>query len=401
MKKNKKILIGITGSISAYKIYSLIREIKKYDFEVKIIITKSAKKFISPLILSTFSGHKVYQDFVDNDIWQNHILLAKWADIFLISPASCNTISKMANGICDNLLLATFLSFSKPVVVCPAMDEDMWLNSITKKNINSLINNGIDVIYPKVGNLASGINGIGRLPESDEIINYIIEHYFRNTSLSNKTILITAGPTEESIDPVRKISNKSSGKMGYAIAEELFLQGANVILISGPVSINVKYNGIKVIPVESAFEMYTESMHYINNYDIAIFSAAVADFSIENKFQTKIKKDKFGFSLKLIPTIDIIGKFGENKRDDQKIIGFALETNNSFLNAKNKLFNKNADLMVLNKLESENICFNQNYMIVSFIDKNETITFDKLEKTIISEKIYNYIRKNFFCKFIF
>jgi phosphopantothenoylcysteine decarboxylase/phosphopantothenate--cysteine ligase len=391
---NKKILIGITASISAYKMYSFIRLIKQQGAEIKVIITPSAKNFVSTTLLSTFSEHKVYVDFVEEDIWQNHVHLGRWADLFVIAPSSCNTIAKLANGISDNFLIATYLSCTSPVVIYPAMDEDMWLHPSTQHNIQLLQQRGNEVVEPSVGLLASGLYGKGRLPEANEMMIHIEETYFRNASLSGKKILITAGPTEELIDPVRMITNRSSGKMGYAIAEFLYKQGAEVYLITGPVSIQVRYKGIHVVQVNTASEMFDACAVFTDTYDIAIFTAAVADFTITHSSEQKIKKSDNALELKLVQTKDILATFGKHKKDNQKIIGFALETEKGEAYAKIKLSQKNADLMVMNQVENDNSCFNQDTMRVSFVAQNQTQDFDTMPKLKIAEILSEYIIKN-------
>jgi phosphopantothenoylcysteine decarboxylase/phosphopantothenate--cysteine ligase len=391
---NKKILIGITASISAYKMYSFIRLIKQQGAEIKVIITPSAKNFVSTTLLSTFSEHKVYVDFVEEDIWQNHVHLGRWADLFVIAPSSCNTIAKLANGISDNFLIATYLSCTSPVVIYPAMDEDMWLHPSSQHNIQLLQQRGNEVVEPSVGLLASGLYGKGRLPEANEMMIHIEETYFRNASLSGKKILITAGPTEELIDPVRMITNRSSGKMGYAIAEFLYKQGAEVYLITGPVSIQVRYKGIHVVQVNTASEMFDACAVFTDTYDIAIFTAAVADFTITHSSEQKIKKSDNALELKLVQTKDILATFGKHKKDNQKIIGFALETEKGEAYAKIKLSQKNADLMVMNQVENDNSCFNQDTMRVSFVAQNQTQDFDTMPKLKIAEILSEYIIKN-------
>jgi phosphopantothenoylcysteine decarboxylase/phosphopantothenate--cysteine ligase len=394
MFSNKKILIGITGSVSAYKMYTFVRIIKKLNAEVKVIVTPTAKHFISTTLLSTFSEHKVYVEFVEDDLWQNHVHLGRWADLFIIAPASCNTIAKLAHGISDNFLIATYLSCTAPVIIYPAMDEDMWLHPSTQDNIQLLRQRGNDVVEPSTGLLASGLYGKGRLPETDEMVTYIEENYLRNTNLKGKTILITAGPTEEPIDPVRMITNRSSGKMGYAIAEALYLQGANVHLVSGPVSIQTKYKGIHVTKVKTASEMYEACVLQKDHFDIAIFTAAVADYTLMQTSLQKIKKSENELQLTLVKTKDILGTIGKDKKSNQKVIGFALETENGLANAKTKLVQKNADLIVLNELAEDNSCFNQNMMRVHIVTQNDTLPLASMSKTEIATEISNYIIKN-------
>lgn len=394
MVKDFKILIGITGSVSAYKMYTVIRLLKQSKVEIRVIITPAAKNFISPTLLTTFSENKVYCDFVENDQWQNHALLGRWANLFLIAPASCNTIAKMANGINDNFLLATYLSCNSQVLVIPAMDEDMWLHPSTQHNIKVLQNYGNQILEPNEGLLASGLTGKGRLPEPDEIVTYIKENYLRSIELKGRTVLVTAGPTEEPIDPVRVLTNRSSGKMGYAIAEALYLAGAKVILISGPVSITPKYEGIQLIKVTTASEMLDVCMQYQQSYDFGVFSAAVADYTVSTPSVQKIKKEKENLELTLVKTVDIIGLMGAHKAQHQKIIGFALETENEYDNARTKLKKKNADLIILNKLDKYNTCFNQDNMSVSFVDLEMIHPTISMTKESIAQQLLSYILKN-------
>ena len=395
MISGKKILIGITGSISAYKSYTLIRLLVQKGAIIKVVITPNAKNFVAPALLSTFSEHKVYCAFTENDVWQNHVDLGRWADLFVIAPASCNTIAKMANGICDNFFMATYLSAICKVMVLPAMDDEMWNHPSTQKNIQTLVSYQNEIIQPTIGLLASGIIGKGRLPEPEDIVQMIEEKYCRISTLSGKTILITAGPTEEPIDPVRVITNRSSGKMGYAIAAQLYRMGANVILISGPVTIKPAYKGIQLIQVQTASEMYEACLQFSDHYDIGIFCAAVADYTIAAPSEYKIKKQTTLPSIELIQTKDILAHFGSIKLPHQKIIGFALETNNAEVNALSKLKNKNADLIVLNTLDSSNTCFNVDEIKCAFIDAQARVTqFENSSKNIIATKIADYISTN-------
>jgi phosphopantothenoylcysteine decarboxylase/phosphopantothenate--cysteine ligase len=391
----KRILIGITGSISAYKTITLVRLLVKKGAEIKVVITPAAKEFVSAVILSSFSKHKVYCEFTENDIWENHVELGRWADLFVIAPASCNTISKMATGLCDNFLMATYLSATCKIIVLPAMDEEMWNHPSTQNNLKTLTNFGNKIIEPQIGFLASGLFGKGRLPEPEEIVTILEETYFRENSLNGKHILITAGPTEEPIDPVRVITNRSSGKMGYAIAEALYLIGANVKIISGPVAIQTKYKGIRIIPVKTAKEMFDVCQLEQKSFDIGIFTAAVADFTITNPEQIKIKKKEDQLQLVLSKTQDILGTMGKQKTVNQKVIGFALETNDAENNAISKLENKNADLIILNELNTSNDVFNNDFNKVSFIDANKKIThFEIASKQEVAQKIADYIIEN-------
>jgi phosphopantothenoylcysteine decarboxylase / phosphopantothenate---cysteine ligase len=395
MLKGKKVLIGITGSIAAYKIPLLIRLLKKQKAEVKVVATPSALDFVTTLTLSTVSENQVFIDFKNNEngSWNNHVELALWADIILIAPASMNTIAKMANGVCDNLLLATYFSAKCKVYVAPAMDLDMYAHPSNKNNINKLIIYGNGVIDAAIGELASGLEGKGRMQEPEIIVEEIKNHFQKNVALKNKKILITAGPTVELIDPVRYISNHSTGKMGYAIAEKAAEMGANVTLISGPVTIEAP-TGIKVIKVTNAAEMLKEALKEAKKYDIAILSAAVADYTPKIFSSTKIKKSTESFNLELSKTADIAAELGKIKKINQKLIGFALETNNELSNAKEKLKRKNFDAIVLNSLNEKGAGFGNDTNKISIIDKNnKTKHFELKSKKEVAFDILNYILK--------
>jgi phosphopantothenoylcysteine decarboxylase/phosphopantothenate--cysteine ligase len=368
--KGKKILLCITGSIAAYKSVLLLRLLIKAGAEVKVIMTKGAKDFVSPLTFSTLSKNKVLTDLFDEETWANHAILGRWADAMLIAPASCNTIAKMANGICDNLLLAVYLSSKCPVLVAPAMDEDMWNHPATQKNIKKLNQNGNQFLPVNNGELASGLYGEGRMAEPEEIINYLEDFFFKKPDFKNKKALITAGPTHEAFDPVRFIGNNSSGKMGVAIAEELSSRGADVKLVLGPTQIEID-KSIKIKRVISAQEMYEACMENFGSFDIIVMAAAVADYTPKNKSDKKIKKENDGFSLELIKTKDILFEAGKLKTDAQTLVGFALETDNEKKNALKKLSNKNADLIVLNSLNDEGAGFGFDTNKITIFDKNQ------------------------------
>jgi len=391
MLKGKKILLCITGSIAAYKSVILLRMLVKAGAEVKIIMTKGAVDFVTPLTFSTLSKNKVLIDLFDEETWANHVLLGRWADVMLIAPASCNTIAKMSNGLCDNLLLAVYLSSSCPVLVAPAMDEDMWHHPATQKNIEVLKLNQNIILPVNKGELASGLTGEGRMAEPEEIINYLV-HYFSNQLLLNGIkALVTAGPTYEALDPVRFIGNYSSGKMGVAIAEELATRGAEVQLILGPSEIDVDKN-ISIKRVTSASEMYDECMKNFGTYDIIVMAAAVADFTPEIKSTEKIKKTGNEFSLKLLKTKDILSKAGEIKSEKQTLVGFALETNNEKENALEKLSKKNADLVILNSLKDRGAGFGHNTNKITIFDKNgKEYKFPKKSKKEVANDIVNTI----------
>jgi len=394
MLSGKKILLGITASIAAYKSIILLRLLVKEGAEVKVIITPSARKFISPVILSTFSSHKVYCEFVENDQWKNHVELGNWADLFLIAPLSCNTLAKMANGICDNFFLATYLSAKCKIIICPAMDEDMLMHPATKNNLQTLASFGYEIIEPKIGALASGIFGKGRMAEPEEIILFLQEIDTRKTTFLNKKVLITAGPTKEYIDPVRYISNESSGKMGFALANAFYEAGAEVVLIAGPVSIHLPNKNIQIISVTSAFEMYEAVLKEQASADYLILNAAVADYTPLKTSNEKIKKENSELSITLIKTIDILKELGNLKQHNQVLVGFALETNDFIQNAEKKRVEKNADYIILNKLDALNPCFNSEFNEVTIIGKEgDFIEFPKQSKKGIAESIVSYLGK--------
>jgi phosphopantothenoylcysteine decarboxylase/phosphopantothenate--cysteine ligase len=356
MLAGKKILIGVTGSIAAYKIPVLVRQLLKKEADVKVIMTSAATDFVSKLTLSTLSRNPVLIDLFDEETWANHVMLGRWADLMLVAPLSCNTLSKMASGQCDNLLLATYLSATCPVMIAPAMDEDMWHHPATKHNLQMLEQQGVLQLPVGYGELASGLIGEGRMAEPEEIVAYLEDYFTKSHQLKGKKALVTAGPTYEAIDPVRFIGNHSSGKMGYAIAEELSARGASVTLVSGPVSAQAKPDGVNLVKVTSAEEMYQACLQ-VNNYDIAVMAAAVADYTPSVVSDTKIKKTEGGLVLSLQKTKDILGTLGKTKSENQLLIGFALETNNEQENALKKLKEKNADMIVLNSLNDEGAGF--------------------------------------------
>ena len=368
MLAGKKILIGITGSIAAYKTPLIVRLLIKAGAEVKVIMTPAGKDFVSKLTLSTLSKNPVLSELFDEESWANHVELGRWADIMLIAPLSCNTLSKMATGRCDNLLLAVYLSSTCPVMVAPAMDEDMWHHPTTKNNLNLLYTHGARVLNVGNGELASGLVGEGRMAEPEEIVGEL-ETFFRTSDqLKGQKVLVTAGPTYEAIDPVRFIGNHSSGKMGFAIAEEMANRGAEVTLISGPVSLKTKNKNVNLVSVVSAEEMYEKcAMH--DDYNIAVMAAAVADYTPIEVADQKIKKNGAELSLSLKKTKDTLGSLGKIKRDDQILVGFALETENETSNAEKKLKGKNADIIVLNSLNDKGAGFGA--------DTNKVVLFFK------------------------
>lgn len=392
--QGKHIVLGITGSIAAYKAAYLVRGFIKKGAEVKIIMTENAKQFITPLTMATLSQNPIAVEFFDptNGEWHSHVKLGLWADVFLVAPATANTLGKMANGIADNLLTTTFLSAKCPTVVVPAMDVDMYSHPAMRNNLNALRNMGVSILEPETGELASGLLGKGRMPEPETILEYMESFFNKEQSMSKKKVLITAGPTYEKIDPVRFIGNYSSGKMGYALADECAKQGAEVCLISGPVSIKPTQNNIKVISVESANEMYTVAIEQFKQADIAILCAAVADFTPENKADNKIKRGKDGLTLNLIPTQDIAAELGKSKKSNQILVGFALETNNETAHAIDKLQRKNLDFIVLNSLNDEKSCFGYDTNKVCIIDKEGGINnFPLKNKQEVAKDIINKI----------
>jgi phosphopantothenoylcysteine decarboxylase / phosphopantothenate---cysteine ligase len=385
MLKGRRVLIGITGSIAAYKIPFLVRLLIKEGAEVKVLLTTAAKDFVTPLTLSTLTGSPVYSDFFEktDGSWHSHVELGNWADVFLIAPVSANTMGKMAGGIADNLLTATYLAAKCPVFFAPAMDVDMFKHPSTKSNIEKLKKFGNILIEPDEGELASGLYGAGRMQEPEKIAEILSEFFKKKKDFEGQKVLITAGPTYESIDPVRYIGNHSSGKMGYALAEEFAERGAIVDLVSGPVSVKAFHKNIRITPVTSAFEMYQACMKLFPEVAITVMAAAVADYTPTKKEQSKIKKSRDEFVLKLKGTKDILKELGKSKKKRQLLIGFALETDHEIDNAVRKLKNKNLDLIILNSLKEEGAGFGCSTNKVTMIDRNKHI--QKFELKLKSE----------------
>jgi phosphopantothenoylcysteine decarboxylase/phosphopantothenate--cysteine ligase len=394
MVEGKKILLGICGSIAAYKSIFLTRLFIKAGAEVKVVMTPSAKDFVTPLSISTISKNEVLSDLVLNDTWNNHVQLGRWADLMLIAPLSCNTLAKMANGICDNLLLATYLSAACPVVVAPAMDEDMWLHPATAANIEKLKSFGNRVIPVEKGELASGLYGDGRMAEPEQIISFLEMNFFFSDRLKGKKALVTAGPTHEPFDPVRYISNQSTGKMGVAIARELAQRGAQVELVLGPSSIEINDSRIQVTHIQSAEEMYNACVTIFPSVQIAVMSAAVSDYTPVSFSKEKIKKNSETFTLELSRTKDILQTLGEKKKAGQILVGFALENKDEELYAKNKLKSKNADMIVLNSLNDEGAGFGYDTNQVTIFEKNGIeIPYGKKSKINVAGDIVDRIVK--------
>ncbi len=393
MLNGKKILLGISGSIAAYKSAILTRLLVKAGAEVKIVMTPAAKDFVTPLSLSTLSKNPVHIDLAENDSWANHVMLGRWADIMVIAPLSCNTLSKMATGQCDNLLMAVYLSATCPVVVAPAMDEDMWHHATTKKNLETIAGFGNHLIPVENGELASGLIGDGRMAEPESIIKWLNGFFLNKSELKGKRVLITAGPTYEPIDPVRFIGNHSSGKMGAAIAEEMRMRGADVTLVLGPSDIKVK-GGIKVIKVKSASEMFNACEKIFPTSDIAVMSAAVADYTPVTTAEEKIKKTENDFAVQLTKTKDILKHLGSTKTNGQILVGFALETNNEKENAIKKLQSKNADMIVLNSLNDAGAGFGHDTNKITIFDKTgKEYPFETKSKKEVAIDIVNTIIK--------
>lgn len=395
--QGKKILIGITASIAAYKIILLVRLLRKQHAEVKIIMTPAAKEFVSPIVLSTLSNNTVLCELTNDNQWANHVQLGRWADILLIAPLSCNTLAKMAHGICDNLLMATYLSATCPVIVAPAMDEDMWKHPTTKENIDILTKHHVSIIPAQHGDLASGLIGEGRMAEPEVLLEHIQKVLRNNNDLKGKTALVTAGPTHEPLDPVRFISNRSSGKMGVAIADALAARGATVTLILGPSSIKPTNQHIKIVAIQTAQEMFVATQKIFSTTDIAVLAAAVADFTPTIVANQKIKKEKDkDYTLELKKTKDILAYCGEHKREQQCIIGFALETDNAYENAQHKLQHKNADYMVLNSLQDVGAGFEHDTNAVTLFSRNGiTQKLALAPKSIIAQHIVDTIAQHY------
>lgn len=393
--KGKKILLAISGGIAAYKMNYLVRDFVKKGAEVKVILTPSAENFVTKVTLSTLSKNAVYSDFYDqNGTWNSHVELALWADVLLVAPCTANTLAKMVHGICDNLVIATYMSAKCPVFIAPAMDLDMYAHPSTKENLEKAERFGHHIIPAEFGELASGLEGQGRLAEPETILQKI-EDFFtqplpQSHSLDGKTVLITAGPTYEAIDPVRFIGNHSSGKMGFSLAEESVKRGAKVILISGPTSQKTSNKNIEIHRVTSAKEMYEEVFKYYEKVDIAIASAAVADYAPKIVAKEKIKKSEEEFTIELVKNPDILKTMGE-KKTHQFLVGFALETHNEEENAKSKLQKKNLDMIVLNSLRDEGAGFQKDTNKVKILTHSEQKEFSLKSKDEVAKDILDFV----------
>ena len=393
--RGKRVLLGISGGIAAYKIAYLIRILKKQGAEVKCIMTPASSDFISPLVVSTLSGNPVAIEFWDRKtgVWTNHVELALWADLMIIAPLTANTLSSMANGACDNLLLATYLSMKGKTMVAPAMDLDMYAHPSTKRNLDQLAKDGVILIPAESGELASGLEGEGRMAEPETIAWYIHD-FFIPKDLLGKKVLITAGPTYEAIDPVRFIGNHSSGKMGFALAEAAASRGADVTLITGPSSAKLTSKGIKRLDVMSASEMLEKVQEYWSESDMGIFAAAVADYRPSTIAPEKIKKKEESIQLELVKNPDILKWAGENKSNTQLLVGFALETTDLLKNGQSKLIGKNLNLIVMNTLQDEGAGFAGETNKVSILDdRNNLSSFELKSKSEVADDILDTVMK--------
>lgn len=392
--RKKRILIGVTGGIAAYKIAFLIRLLKKKGAEVKCIMTPASCDFISPLVVSTLSENPVGIEFWNKSdgTWTNHVDYGLWADVLLIAPATANSIAKMATGTCDNLLLATYLSMKSKTIIAPAMDLDMYAHPSTVRNLAQLKDDGVLVIPAESGELASGLVGEGRMAEPETIAQFIDAFFNQNDFLKGQKVLVTAGPTYEAIDPVRFIGNHSSGKMGYALANELLLSGAEVVLVSGPTTQHLQHPNLKIIQVTSADEMFKAVESHWSTMNAGIFSAAVADYKPVSVSKQKIKKASDELSLDLVKNKDILAWAGANKQEHQLLVGFALETNNLEENGKAKLIKKNLDFIVLNTLEDNGAGFKGDTNKISILDvHNKLVSFELKSKSDVATDIVTYI----------
>ncbi len=397
MLKGKKIVLGITGSIAAYKACLLIRGLIKKGAEVQTVITPAGKEFITPVTLSALTSKPVISEFFSqrDGSWHSHVQLGLWADAMIIAPATASTIGKMAHGIADNMLVTTYLSMKAPVFVAPAMDLDMFAHPSTQANLDLLRSYGNHIIEPASGELASHLEGKGRMEEPENIIRVIEDHFAQSQDLAGKQILITAGPTYEKLDPVRFIGNYSSGKMGLALAEACARRGAKVTLVCGPVQGHTEHPSVHRIDVESAEEMYAASTSLFGKMDAAILCAAVADFTPAHTAENKIKREGNGLTIQLKPTRDIAEALGKMKREGQILVGFALETHDETAHAKDKLARKNLDFIVLNSLNDKGAGFRHDTNKITIISPTEEIPYPLKNKTEVAEDIINRLAASF------
>jgi phosphopantothenoylcysteine decarboxylase / phosphopantothenate---cysteine ligase len=392
MLNGKKILLGITGSIAAYKTVGLVRLLVKAGAEVKVVMTPGAKDFVTPLSLGTLAKGEVFTDLFDEHAWANHVQLGRWADLMVVAPLSCNTLAKMASGLCDNLLMAVYLSATCPVVLAPAMDEDMWHHPATRRNLDTVLAHGNRVIPVEKGELASGLFGEGRMAEPETILAWINGFLDKGADFVGKKILVTGGPTHEPIDPVRFIGNQSSGKMGIALAEEFAARGASVTLVLGPVAIQPALPGVNVVHVQTAKDMYNACLPVFDTSDIAVMAAAVADYTPVKVADEKIKKQSGSWNLELTKTADILQELGRRKKAHQLLVGFALETRQEKEYAMGKLVSKNADLIVLNSLRDAGAGFGYDTNKITIFDREGAEwSFDLRPKNVVAADIIDTI----------
>lgn len=401
MLRGKHILIGVTGSIAAYKTAILVRLLVKEGAEVKVIMTEMAKKFITPLTMATLSGNPVLVEFYnsENGEWNSHVSLGIWTDLFIIAPASANTIAGMASGLGNNLLLTTYLSARSKVIVAPAMDLDMFSHPATQNNLRILRERGVSIIEPSTGDLASGLSGKGRMEEPENIVEFARSFFPARESLKRKRVLITAGPTREPLDPVRYLTNHSSGMMGYSIASEFADRGASVTLVSGPVSLKLNNNSVTVIGVGTAEEMYSATTEeFDKGADITVLCAAVADFRPKEYKENKIKRGSSDYTMELTPTRDIAAELGKRKREGNILIGFALETTDEIANAKRKLEKKNLDAIVMNSLREAGAGFGSGTNKITIMDRGGSVKeYPVKDKREVASDIVDYVEKLLSC----
>lgn len=392
MLKGKKIVLGITGSIAAYKSCLIIRELVKRGAEVQVVITPAGKEFITPITLSALTQKPVISEFFSqrDGTWHSHVKLGLWADAMLIAPCTASTLGKMANGVADNMLITTYLSMKAPVFIAPAMDLDMYAHPTTQQNMERLRSFGNHIIEPQSGFLASGLEGKGRMEEPEKIVA-VLDSFFEKKNLLGKKVMITAGPTYEKIDPVRFIGNYSSGKMGFALADECARRGAEVTLIAGPVNVKCTMNNVRRVDVESCQQMYDAATHAFPDADAAILCAAVADFRPATVAEQKIKRVGENLDIHLVPNPDIAAELGKRKENGQLLVGFALETNDEQQNAEKKLQKKNLDFIVLNSLRNEGTCFRSDENQIAIISSEGRRDYDKKPKNEVAKDIVDYL----------